>query len=306
MSWLRRYPVFAPLLLALGLLVVVEVGWVGERWRTARGARKRLDQARRELRATAAATPAPTPENAAAIATELARTREALAELRTALTPLVSGGAEGSGLRAPERRPDAYFDIAAFVEAMRARATQAGVALKPDERFGFSTYANEAPESDRLGAVFRERLVVQHLLEALIDARPRQLLGMQREQPREPSGRRETASAGGTRLGKPSGAGTTDYFEIDPAVSARVPGVVATTAFRVSFVGHTVVLRTLLNKLAEFEMPLVVRAVEVAPADGPAEVSPRSAGVPVITPSWSRFTVTVELIDFPLLSTAAS
>ena len=297
MSWLRKYPVFAPLLLALVFLVLGEIGWLGERWQAARGARKRLDQARRELRATAAVAPAPTPENVAAIAAELVHTREALAARRVLLNLPAAGANEGGNQPAPERRPDAYFDIAAFVEAMRARAARAGIALKPDERFGFSTYANEAPESGRLGVVLRERRVVQYLLEALIDARPRELLSVQREQPVEFTGRPVAANPAGMRLGKSAGPGMTDYFEIDPAVSMRVPDEVETTAFRVTFVGHTAVLRTLLNKLAEFELPVVVRAVEVAPLASSPDASNRPGATPIVTAPWSRFTVTVEFVD---------
>jgi hypothetical protein len=179
---------------------------------------------------------------------------------------------------------------------MRARARQAGVVLRADERFGFSAYANEAPEAGRLADVLRERQVVQYLMEALLAAQPRQLLAVQRERPRGPS----EPAASGAVVARPVGAGAADYFEMDPRVSARVPGLVDATAFRLSFVGRTAALRSLLNKLAEFELPVVVRAVEVAPAESTPEgvtaAPPGGAASPIARP-WSRFTVTVEYID---------
>ena len=307
MSWGRKYPVFATSLLVLGLLVLAEAGGLTERCVTARTARKRLEQASRELRSLAAIQPAATPENAALIESDLVRTTRVLAAMQAGLATEGPRAARLRDTPAPEHRPDAFFDIAAFVEAMRARAQQAGVALKPDERFGFSTYANEAPESARLAAVFRERQIVQYLLEALLDAQPHQLLSVQRERLAGPA-RNAAPNPAGAQPGRAPGAGETDYFEIDPRVSARVPGVVETAAFRLSFTGHTAALRTLLNKLAEFELPVVVRAVEVAPADRLADGSApaRPDPAPLVAPPWSRFTVTVEFIALAPFPAAAS
>ena len=60
-----------------------------------------------------------------------------------------------------------------------------------------------------------------------------------------------------------SGSNTPDYFVIDPRVSARVKGYVDTTAFRFVFTSQTAALRNFLNRLASFELPVLVREVEV-------------------------------------------
>jgi hypothetical protein len=49
-------------------------------------------------------------------------------------------------------------------------------------------------------------------------------------------------------------------------VSVRVPPYVDSTAFRIVFTGQTTVLRGFLNRLASFELPVLVREVEVEPA----------------------------------------
>ncbi len=289
MTWLGKYPVFVTALVALGLAVLAEAGGLGERWTAARTARRRAEKLHRELRPLAAAQPEPTAENAARIEAELTRTNQVLAAVRAELMPSGPGADRLGRAATPEHRPEAFFDIAAFVEAMRARAQRAGVILRPDERFGFSSYAHEAPEAGRLAAVFRERLLVQYLLETLLDARPRQLLSVQRERP---------AGAGGRSAAGAVAAGAGDYFDLDPHLSARVPGLVETAAIRLAFTAQTAVLRTLLNKLAECELPVVVRAVEVAPADGPPDASTpaRPGATSLIARPWSHFTVTVELI----------
>lgn len=289
---------FASTLMALGLIALAEAGCLGERWAAATMARRRVEKLSRELRSFAVIQPEPTAENAARIEAGLVRANQALAAAKIGLIP--SGpAAPRLDQMVPEHRPDAFFDIAAFVEAMRARAQQAGVILRADERFGFSSYINEAPEAGRLAAVFRERLMVQSLLEVLIAARPRQLLAVQRARP---------PGQGGRNPASPAGAGAADYFDLDPRVSARVPGMVETTAIRVAFTGQTAVLRTLLNKLAEFELPVVVRAVEVAPADGVPDVSApaRPGTTALIARPWSRFTVTVEFIALAPLAPPAS
>jgi hypothetical protein len=94
---------------------------------------------------------------------------------------------------------------------------------------------------------------------------------------------------------------------------------VGASAFRLTFIGDTASLRTLLNKLATFELPLVVRGVEVDPiikVQSTEKVTPvntlssifgttpaATAAVepvkpkPLVDKVLSKFTVTVELID---------
>lgn len=296
MSWLGRFPIFATALLVLGMGVLGETALIGERWRAARVARKQLDRARRELRALGEIRPAPTEGMAALIQGDLVRLAEARAALRTELA--LPAGEPEKFLHAPvsANRPDAFFDLAVFVDAMRIRAQDAGVILRPDERFGFSRYAHEAPETAQLAAVFRERRIVQILLEALLEAQPHQLLSVQRSRPGGKSGVSATANRENGAGGAASGA-ESDYFNLDPGISVRVPGLVETTAIRLTFTGHTRTLRGLLTKLAGLELPAVVRAVEVTPADRPSlSLAPgRMAAAPVASP-WSRFTVTIEFI----------
>lgn len=298
MSWVRKNPVFAASLLVLGLTVLVEAGLIGERWAAARAVRKRLEGVGRELRALAALAPAPTPENAARIEADLGRARQERAALQADLAPPAPEASRQFSRPVPARRPDAFFDLADFVESTRARARQAGVLLRADERFGFSAYVHEAPEAGQIAAVFRERVVVHYLMEALLTAQPHQLVSIQREHSPELAGIRGRGNpAGSPAAGMPGAAGS-DYFAIDPRLSLRMPEVIETTAFRLTFTGHTATLRALLNKLAEFELPVVVRAVEVAPADrlrdDPAPARPEAQ--PLVASPWSRFTVTVEFV----------
>ena len=308
MTWWRKYPGYAGTLLALGLLLAAEGASLARGWVIARETHRRLEQVSREFRALQAIRPAASAGNAAQIEADFGRVADALAAMRRELS---AGGVKADRFKrtpVPLRRADAFFDIATFVETMRNRAQQAGVMLLPDERFGFSAFANEAPVAAQLAAVFRERLVVQCLLEALIEAKPRQLIAVQRQRPAESApapGRPNTNQAPSLPERLPTSVAK-DYFDIDPRISLAIPGVVTTTAFRLSFTGHTAALRNLLNKLGESELPIVVRAVEVAPAElNSARLATSQTGPsPIVEPTWSRFVVTVEWVE--IAASAAS
>ncbi len=281
------------------MCVVIALGegaYVYLQFRAARVAHLRLQRARGEFRAIAKIHPPLTKEVAAEIESDLANTLDALTRLRTELTAVGKTADAFHNTPPPTQRTDGFFDIAAFVERMREHATRRGVRLNQEEHFGFADYAHTGPEPDDLSTVFRERCVTEYLLGALFEARPQQLLSVQRERRSDPG----TRSTGRNPARAP--LVNADYFEWGPHVSARRPNAIEGFAVQVSFIGQTVSLRTLLNQLAEFELPLVVRAVEVERAVAPAdERTSGGAGPEVIAPlvprSLSRFTVIVELIE---------
>jgi hypothetical protein len=308
MNWFRKFPVFSAFVFMLGLLLLGEAALVGERWKAARTARRQLDRVKKELRTLAVIEPAPTRENAGAIGAELARLTKAAEALRAELASADADAGESGGLAAPTRRPEAFFALASFIEEMRTRAMEAGVGLRPEERFGFSSYAHEAPETGQLAEVFRQKRVLEFLLSALIEAQPREVLWVQRPRMAGKAGAAATGNLEGALGRRATGGPGSDFFEIDPRLSLRVPGIVDTLAFRLSFTGRTSTLRALLVKLGEFELPVVVRAVEVVPAERPLETSAVRATAPVsmVASAWSRFTVTVEFITLVVPGSAVS
>ncbi len=299
MNTLRKNPLFTLALVTLSLVVLAEAWSLQASYAAWRSARRQLDQARREMRAMNGLRPVPTAENAALIEEDLADNRHRLAALQAELAGDGPAADEWEDALVPLQRSGAFFDIAAFVEKLRDLAEHNGVRLKPDERFSFSAYANEAPESGRISAVFHERMIVQHLLETLIAAHPHEVLLVQRERARQALGKPASAGALAAPPGRLGGAGAGDYFEMDPRFSLRVPGAVETRAFRVSFTGYTPALREWLNWLADSELPLLVRMVEVAPSEAAAKgvVATADGTGPLIPRRMSRFVVTVEWID---------
>lgn len=285
---------------SLALLAGVFIGlawWGQDNWREVNAARKQLELRQRELRTLKQTTPKPSEATAVLMAADLARLNQDSAALRMALQAKGAAGRLLTDTPAPSNRTDAFFDLAAFVERSRARAQASGVAISADERFGFSEHAHGGPPTELIPVVFRQRMMVERLLEALIAARPQRLDAVQREAP--------VASPGD------AGGGRGDYFTMPAARSLRAAGFVTAMAFRLSFTGQTSTLRSFLNSLATFTLPIVVRSVEAEPAmaeRGPAGMEPGglmlagagldNAGVvPLVTPAPTKFTVTVEYLD---------
>jgi hypothetical protein len=299
--------------LAAGLLLAVLLGelwWLGNRRAAAQGLERQVNQAAARLHAFGTLSPAPTREVAARWEAEVATAEEALAGLRGRFA---GGGARAEAVRLavpPVQRADAFFDIARFVEAQRLAARQAGVALRAEDFFGFVTHAQAGPAPEHIARVHRQRLIAAHLLEALWAARPARFDGLERARPEGGAPAAMTGRA----------ADANDFFVIDPQVSARREGLVHTEPMRVRFSGQTTALRAFLNRLADYELPLLVRSVEVEPAPDLNRKAPGASGraedpfagifgsvsddtprpeapVPLVAENFSRFTITVEYVE---------
>lgn len=325
MNWYRHYPGFAIGLTLCGLVAAGEIALGVERWLASRAEATRLQQRRAELEGMGQLNPAPTREVAAAIEADLARAQAALAAMKTELSGQSAAVEKLRAAKVPAARTDAFFDLATYVERVKEAAAKAGVQLRPEAaRAGFAQYANEGPETDRIEPVFRQRQLAEHLMNLLLEARPEAIVAVRRERPRTKAEREAEAQAiaNGQPPPAPEGGDGPDFFALDPRGSARVPGFVATSGFRLTFQGETAALRLFLNRLAAFELPFLVREIEVEPvnaeeaaADAPASpAAPAVAAVtavpaareaapkgPVQTPlvpkSTSRFTVTVEHLE---------
>src|SRR4051812_30633079 len=277
MSAFRKNPLYASALTLCALLALGE-GWcIYERSDAARAAARKLVQKRADLQAMGELAPAPTRDVATAIETDLARARRALAAMQAELKGRGPAADRMRSAKVPAARTDAYFDLATFVEKTKELAKKNGVDVRPDAaRFGFALHAHEAPEADRIEAVFHQRQIAQYLVEALIEAHPRALVAVQRERPltkKERADRDAAALAAANGTPPPEGATEPlapaedgpDFFTLDPRSSVRAAGVLDTSAFRLGFIGETGALRAFLNRLAGFELPVLVREVEVEP-----------------------------------------
>ena len=272
MSFYRKNPLFATVLTLTGVVVVGEFAFIYERYAASRAAAQRFEQRKVDLQAMAQLTPPPKREIAAQIEGDLAKSQAALAAMQAELKGKGAAGERIRNAKVPTARTDAYFDLASWIEKTREAAAAAEVSVRPEAaRFGFAAYANEGPVQEHIEPVFRQRQIAQYLLDLLIEAGPRTLFSVKRERTITKAEReaRAAALANGETPADPVadiGEDSPDYFAIDPRVTARVPGYVDTTPFRFVFTGQTSALRTFLNRIASFELPILVREVEVEPA----------------------------------------
>ena len=301
MTWLKRNHLFGGVLLLCGLALIAEGWW----WREARQQAGRalvgLEQKKQERDWLARQTPALSAANEQAIVHDLAQAAKVLAGLRAALQ-----AGDGKTPASPPPKPiDAYFDIAALVEKTRALAARAQVMTKSDERFGFATHANAGPEAELLPAVYRQRHLAQFLVEALLEARPRALLRVQRERPLTAAQRAQRnqpgptgVAAGAALIG--SGGQAADFFDLDALSSLRLPGRIESESFRFEFTGQTPALRAFLNSLATGPLPVIVRRVEVerlTTETSSTAIPPAGAPVPLVSQNLSKFAVVVECVE---------
>lgn len=269
MSWYRKYPLFATGLTLCGLVLLAELAFIYERFEASRDAAKRLEQRKGELAAIEQIAPPPTREVATVIEADLAKAQKSLAAMHAELTGKGPAAEKIRSAKVPAARTDSFFDLATFMEKMRETAEKHGVEVRAEAaRFGFSKYANEGPETDRIEPIYRQRQVAEYLLESLFEAKPRALFSVKRERTLTKAEReaRAAAEAAGTppeETPTDSDSESPDYFVIDPRVSARVKGYLDTMPFRFVFTGQTATLRNFLNRLAAFDLPVLVREVEV-------------------------------------------
>ncbi|AOS45562.1 hypothetical protein Verru16b_02645 [Lacunisphaera limnophila] len=284
----RLRPHFLLFAVLLALVVVAMEAWLLQHYRgEAARAQAAFEQIKQERDWLARQSPAPTPENEAAIAAELEKVRRKLADLREELRPRAPDSLDGPP---PGKSMDAYFALAGLVEQGRAQAITTRVSLRPDEYFGFATYAHEGPADDLLGPVHRQKNAVRRLLEPLFESRPLAVLGVQR-----------TAPAAASPDGR---SGADDFFIMDPGLSLREAGLVDTEPVRLEFTGQTSTLRTFLTGLATLPHPVVVRSIEVEPLPPTGSVRPVAADAPqpVVRQSLSKFAV---IVEFVLLTSGA-
>ena len=324
MASFKSHPIFYTSLILAGALTVGQAWLLFSQRSATQKVSAEIEQKKQALNSFTYQTPFPSRENLALIEAERAAAEKTLTEIRSLLQ--ASGEVADSIAKAvpPTSSTDAYFDIANYVERMRAQAREAKVLFSSENRFGFATYSTTGPERGLIASVFNQRQYAEYLIGVLLGSKnpPKEFVSLQRERPLTDAQRKQVADALATGQpvptftessgGRDSGG---DFFTIDPRTSARVDGSVDTVPFRLTFVGNTAVLRDFLNELALFKIPAVVRSVEVeslaARTSAPSpqtnnpfaafgattSVNPAEAVKPLVEQVDSRFIVTLEIVS---------
>ena len=246
-----------------------------------------------QIKALMYANPAPTEKNIRAAETNLEELQERLQSIHQALQ-------EGAYLNTSDDGVSVISSILRYISDYKKRvashidvnAAPAPIKVPEEFAFGFDRYYKTTiiPEGEIVPKLDKQRQILRYILDKLIAADPTSIQSIEREDFENSKGRdRDTG------------------FKIDPAISARVPDAIDTLAFQITFTGYTPTLRKFLNSLAYFQLPVVVRSVEVGRVESNLQ---NNAGamfdfvsngddnkIPVISEIESVFTVTLEFIE---------
>ena len=275
------------------LLLLGEGAWVVQAWRRDQRGHHREQHLEARIVALQATRPAATERVAGSLTAACADLEQqaALCLGRWQGPQIAQDDERGDG--AVQGRTGAFFDLAWFVEEMRATAAAQDLRLAEAEHIGFASHVRSAPAPGEVDRVLRQRRRVESLLLALFSARPDRLESVRRERP-------DAAATGRPRA---SEAASSDLFILEPRLSLRRNKKLDTLAFRLVFTGDTGCLRRFVNEVASGSTPWMIRLIEVEPAvpGGPASVGPppgpETAPVPVVQARSSRFVVLLESIE---------
>jgi hypothetical protein len=276
-------------------------------------AKQKITSAETQLKNLRFADPAPSEVNVEAAQGNVAELKAELKSIREDLE-------QGSRLSMSSDAVGVMASIQQYISEYRRKAAahtddnglEDPIELPKDFGFGFEQYVSSAspfedPELNKL--LDKQRQILSYLLNKLYDANPDSIVAVKREV-----------------LEQKQAAGSGDKgFRINPAVSAKVPGAINTLAFSLTFTGYTNSLREFLNNLAKFDLPIVVRSIDVKRPTGQsttvartnsnnldsifgvfgggteAEVAePEVAQKPVISENISTFNVVLEFIEIVL------
>ena len=320
MESIKKNPVFAAVMLVCLLVFLAGAALAFMAAGAVAKSDKKLRSAERGLEAAHRGEPAPSRDNVKASAQNLADLLEQLKRIRTDLERGASLELSNDGvvvmasiqqfISEANSKLKAHQQMNSATETMEA----APISTRDGFAYGFDAYADAAtiPANSRVVPLLdKQRQILDVLVNKLIAAHPKAIELIERE----------ALEATGPAEKIP---GT---FVIDPAATARVPDAIETLAFRVSFKGYTESLRLFLNELAKFDLPIVVRSVEVERPSGSETVDVKQAekkdslesifGVfgmedaaeeeaqpeaqkPVITDNLSTFTLLLEFIEVVL------
>jgi hypothetical protein len=337
MRFAKENPIFTAFLGVCLIVFLAGVVLATLEWLAAGQARERLESAEQRVNAALAAETAPTPENVRRAEANIERLRENEERLLNAIA------AKGSLETAPPNlQGPVLVDILQRTLPRRLRAlatSESGenveIAVPEQFRFSFDRYVggewppqavadDEEAERELIEDLYVQQQVVAYLVRKLFEAAPEtwqaevdeaqvepfplQLVALERESVLPETERRRGGSP------RRSDAG---LFEIDEAISAETDRI-GTIGFRITFDSYSQTLRAFMNDLANYEIPVVVRSVEVTPARGSATRGP-AADVdfgdeffgdeegedeeveqvldPVVEQNVSRFVVTLEYIE---------
>lgn len=309
MNFVKKYPIFVAVLIVS--IIALIAGSVLSFMAMGRlsASEDALSSAKRQLDSLTVADPSPVRENIESLESNIADLKASFAKAKNSL--------ETSEFLTVTEDSDVLLPIIVkYIRDFRSRAEASElITIKEDEAFGFPGYATgkvDPPENDKVPLIDKQRLILTYLVQRLFDASEMsggvEVLSIKRELIEKKES--EDSRSSRRRRGRDE---ENKQFVIDPALTARVENAVHTYAFELKFAGYTEALRIFIESLTKFELPVVVRSVEVQRKETPkstkisrtvsdlfdtlGSADSEALKSVVVDQNTSEFTVTVEYIE---------
>ena len=275
-------------------------------------ASKSFNRTERNLKRMLVASPSPVNDNVIASDLNVLKLKEKLQLIRDELERGEEVKASVDGVRVAAGIQQYISKYTAFARSHETKYGPSPIEIPQDFAFGFDRFKLESkvPEdSKEIAMLDKQRDILDFLMGELYSSHPKAILAVKRQSAKQSDSDFDEYY------------GDSSIFNIAQSVTSKVEGAIDTIPFEISFSGKTNTLRDFLNRLAEFNRPIVVRSINVSRPDESIKrklyaeteedleyltseeiekLKEEEKRDPVVTENISEFTLTLEYIEIIL------
>ena len=273
---------------------------------------KSFDRAERNLKRMLVASPSPVDENVIASDLNVLKLSEKLESIREELERGLEAEASIDGVRVAAGIQQYISKFTTLAKSHESEYGPSPIEIPEDFAFGFDRFKLESKVPDdpkEIAMLDKQRDILDFLISELFATHPKGILAIKRQTAKQSDDNDFDDYYGDSSI-----------FNIGSSVTSKVEGAIDTIAFEISFSGKTNTLRGFLNRLAEFERPIVVRSINVSRPNETIKRRLNETDVdlesltkeeleklkeeekrdPIVTENISDFTLTLEYIEIVL------
>ena len=273
---------------------------------------KSFDRTERILKRMLVASPSPVDENVIASDLNVLKLSEKLESIREELERGLEAEASIDGVRVAAGIQQYISKFTTLAKSHESEYGPSPIEIPEDFAFGFDRFKLESKVPDdpkEIAMLDKQRDILDFLISELFATHPKGILAIKRQTAKQSDDNDFDDYYGDSSI-----------FNIGSSVTSKVDGAIDTIAFEISFSGKTNTLRGFLNRLAEFERPIVVRSINVFRPNETIKRRLNETDVdlesltkeeleklkeeekrdPIVTENISDFTLTLEYIEIVL------
>ena len=273
---------------------------------------KSFDRTERNLKRMLVASPSPVDENVIASDLNVLKLSEKLESIREELERGLEAEASIDGVRVAAGIQQYISKYTTLAKSHESEYGPSPIEIPEDFAFGFDRFKLESKVPDdpkEIAMLDKQRDILDFLISELFATHPKGILAIKRQTAKQSDDNDFDDYYGDSSI-----------FNIGSSVTSKVDGAIDTIAFEISFSGKTNTLRGFLNRLAEFERPIVVRSINVSRPNETIKRRLNETDVdlesltkeeleklkeeekrdPIVTENISDFTLTLEYIEIVL------